>query len=132
MHPGCGGRLRLLLHLGGGFEGSPVIAGALPERSCGAFPVCRHAGERQPSLLPVSHIFMDLRPRVFVAEFLGLLRVAGVHGGRREGADLHREVRPPVWLHFRLPADLPVVLLPGELGASRRGPRGETDILASP
>lgn len=52
----------------------------------------------------------------------------GVHGGRCERADVHREVGTALRLPVRLPADVPLVLLPSRVGASRRRVCGEVFI----
>ena len=49
----------------------------------------------------------------------------GVHGGRRKRADVHREIGAAFRLPVRLPADMPLVLLPRRMGAPRRRVCGE-------
>ena len=51
--------------------------------------------------------------------------IIGVHGGRREGADVHREVGAALRLPLRLSTDVPLVLLSSRMGATRRRVCGE-------
>lgn len=83
--------------------------------------------ERAPELnLPFLTRNLDLASTfyLFCVPTLSISMI-GVHGGRRERADVHREVGTALRLPVRLPADVPVVLLPSRVGAPRRRVCGE-------